>query len=223
MTDLERGPSSEQSPTMRVEQPLLNNSPQSYYTGDKLEPCPFCGPGNSIVECYQDPYGAWTVGCGACGAHSGKRPKSDPDGRTKVITHWNRRPAATIISELQSERDALKHDIERHLGIIAELEGRISDLEVDLGNAKHSNNLIDEEMGEWKSCALAAESSLSRIKSETVEACAKVAENYRPFGKMQHHGTRRGIASAIRSLSTDDSEKTAESKHSPSTQNTRTE
>ena len=58
----------------------------------EIKACPFCGPGNSIVECYQDDYGSWKVGCGCCGSHSGIRPKSDPEGRAKVIASWNRRP-----------------------------------------------------------------------------------------------------------------------------------
>jgi Lar family restriction alleviation protein len=58
----------------------------------ELKPCPFCGPGQSIVTCYQDDYGYWTVGCGRCGSHSGKRPRRDPEGRRKVIDLWNSRP-----------------------------------------------------------------------------------------------------------------------------------
>lgn len=122
-----------------------------------------------------------------------------------------RQEAATIISELQAERDDL----------LAKCSALLWAIPDDVAGKITSGQLAS--LRDRAKELLAAESSLSRIKSETVEACAKVAENYRPFGKMQHHGTRRGIASAIRSLSTDDSEKTAESKHSPSTQNTRTE
>lgn len=60
-----------------------------------IEPihCPHCGPGNSMVEAYQDDYGYWKVGCGACGSHSGTlHPNHKPDARRRVIEIWNRRP-----------------------------------------------------------------------------------------------------------------------------------
>jgi hypothetical protein len=57
----------------------------------KLLPCPFCGPGNSCVELYQDDHGYWTVGCGRCGSHSGRLPGSRPDSRQRIIDGWNRR------------------------------------------------------------------------------------------------------------------------------------
>lgn len=163
----------------------LNNSPQSYYTG--------------VVERLRERVTHFYDG--------GKSAVSCDPEPIKL-------EAATIISELQSDRDALKHDIERHLGIIAELEKERERLTRERDNAYTMSRLQTARR-------IAAESSLSRIKSETVEACAKVAENYDPFGILGSVGNN--IAFAIRSLSTDDSEKTAESKHSPSTQNTRTE
>ena len=59
---------------------------------DLLKPCPFCGPGGSIVTVYEDEYGYWTVGCGRCGSHSGKRPKKVLFSRQMVIDLWNQRP-----------------------------------------------------------------------------------------------------------------------------------
>jgi hypothetical protein len=56
-------------------------------------PCPFCGPKGSMVSCYQDCSGYWSVGCGRCGTHSGMRPPSDPEARQKVMALWNTRPA----------------------------------------------------------------------------------------------------------------------------------
>lgn len=88
-------------------------------TREELLACPFCGPGNSIVECYQDDIGYWKVGCGACGSHSGIRPKSDPEGRAKVIASWNRTPdrlAATPKAGVDREAweiDATRKDIVR--------------------------------------------------------------------------------------------------------------
>lgn len=54
-----------------------------------LKHCPFCGVGNSQVELYlrDDFTGYWTIGCGACGSHSGIH--KDP---MKVVSSWNSRP-----------------------------------------------------------------------------------------------------------------------------------
>lgn len=60
-------------------------------TSIELADCPFCGP-NSHVSCYEDDYFCWVVGCGRCGTHSGRRPRSDPEARQKVIALWNQRP-----------------------------------------------------------------------------------------------------------------------------------
>ena len=52
-----------------------------------LKHCPFCGKGNSQVELYQNEYGLWTIGCGACGSHSGVSKNKE-----RVIFSWNSRP-----------------------------------------------------------------------------------------------------------------------------------
>lgn len=62
----------------------------------ELKPCPFCWPEPHMTECHQDDYGYWKVSCGRCGCHSGIRPKSDPDARSKVITHWNTRTVPDV-------------------------------------------------------------------------------------------------------------------------------
>ena len=170
---------------------------------ERLEPCPFCGPGNSIVECYQDDYGYWKVGCGACGSHSGIRPKSDPDGRAKVVAHWNTRPAATIISELQAEVLAINY----HLVAAYKAAG------LDLGSSRPLSSAVHD----LKKRAEAAESSLSRIKEETIEECARIADPplmHRVGQPGLWRRRRAAIASAIRSLgSTGGAEKTAESEN----------
>ena len=57
----------------------------------KLLPCPFCGPGGSIVEPVKNDYGRWQIACGCCGLHGGNRPDND---LSKMAEHWNtRRPA----------------------------------------------------------------------------------------------------------------------------------
>lgn len=66
----------------------ITNGPYSY---DELKPCPFCGPGRSTVQLYLTDYGRWTVGCGACGSHSGTHKI-----REAVINNWNRRLERSI-------------------------------------------------------------------------------------------------------------------------------
>lgn len=48
--------------------------------------CPHCGPGNSQVTLYKTDYNFWTVGCGACGSHSGIHKD-----KKKVVDSWNSR------------------------------------------------------------------------------------------------------------------------------------
>lgn len=59
----------------------------------ELKPCPFCGPIPAAPELYKDEYGAWVVGCGCCGSHSGRLPDNEhfPNARQRVIDAWNRR------------------------------------------------------------------------------------------------------------------------------------
>ena len=64
---------------------------------EELKPCPFCGP-NTMVECYQDDYKHWVVGCGACGSHTGLYPSRD---RQAAVDGWNRRPAGEMESALK--------------------------------------------------------------------------------------------------------------------------
>ena len=60
---------------------------------EDLKPCPFCGPGNSIVELYETEYKRWVVGCGACGAQSG-----DHKDKSVVRKTWNNRPGEIVCS-----------------------------------------------------------------------------------------------------------------------------
>lgn len=53
----------------------------------EVKHCPFCGKGNSMVDLYVTDYGFWTIGCGACGSHSGHSKDKE-----KVLKSWNSRP-----------------------------------------------------------------------------------------------------------------------------------
>lgn len=108
---------------------------------NEIKHCPFCGPGNSIVECYQDDYGYWTVGCGRCGSHSGIRPKGDPEAREKVIANWNRRPdlAGSFTYDqyhdgcnaIRNERNRAQDEVERLNGLVEILNREIGEWEFD--------------------------------------------------------------------------------------------
>lgn len=69
-------------------------------TGDKAEllPCPFCGPTPAKPEVWRDHHGYVRVIHGPCGSSTGTRPKSDPDGESKVIAVWNTRAQAAGVS-----------------------------------------------------------------------------------------------------------------------------
>lgn len=77
-----------------------------------LLPCPFCGPGNSCVQCYENDAGRFQVGCGACGSHSGSH-KIDK----YAIASWNTRAHPT--PDRMPSRDQVKAGIEKHYGITA--------------------------------------------------------------------------------------------------------
>lgn len=164
---------------------------------ERLEPCPFCGEANVSLNPpnKHDRYGS--INCPACLAVM----PGEVSDVAELVSCWNNRTAATIISELQAENERLQ---------------------IEVFELKHGVEDQMEEAAYHRERRAAAESSLSRIKAETIEECAKIAElkyassNLNPIGNL--------IAEDIRSLgSTGGAEKTAESEHSPSTQNTRTE
>lgn len=55
-----------------------------------LEPCPFCGPGQSQVDLWFDDVAKrWRVGCGRCGCSTGISPRDKT--QAPAIEAWNRR------------------------------------------------------------------------------------------------------------------------------------
>lgn len=62
-------------------------------TDPRLKPCPFCGPGQSIVEVVENEYHQFQIACGRCGTHSGIRPDRD---LSLTIEYWNRRPGEEL-------------------------------------------------------------------------------------------------------------------------------
>lgn len=58
---------------------------------EKLLPCPFCGPGQSMVDpWFDDVSKRWTVGCGRCGASSGRSVHAE-GSKEAAIKAWNTR------------------------------------------------------------------------------------------------------------------------------------
>lgn len=57
-------------------------------TRELFAPCPFCGTGNSMIDCVENEYGFYQVWCGRCGCSGGIRPDKN---REKTIEHWNTR------------------------------------------------------------------------------------------------------------------------------------
>lgn len=118
-----------------------------------IEPihCPHCGPGNSLVEAYEDDYGYWKVGCGACGSHSGPlHPNHKPDARRLVIESWNRRPD---VDELRAQ-----------LATVLEDRARFPDKPDMIGN------MISAHYGNLKAKAEAAEEHARRLHLEKIVA-----------------------------------------------------
>lgn len=69
-------------------------------------PCPFCGPGNSIVEAYYDDWSKrYRVGCGRCGASSGISPRASDDSATVAIARWNTRDGWNARAALDARPD----------------------------------------------------------------------------------------------------------------------
>lgn len=158
--------------------------------------------------------------------------------------------AATIISELQAEVEDLRKYCSAaandYHGMLVAMERTIvptlaeafkstakelretSEFMRLAAEGRASGLIYDDELSKAKSKLLAAESSLSRIKEETIEECAKVAEMHVSSpeerdadSNVQFHEGRdyaaECIASAIRSLDKNCSGKMAESGHSAPT------
>lgn len=73
----------------------------------ELAACPFCGPGESIVEPWFDEVvNRWRVGCGRCGCSTGHAPREENDSKHRAVEAWNRRAPdqANLLSEIAALR-----------------------------------------------------------------------------------------------------------------------
>lgn len=105
----------------------------------ELKPCPFCGPGESVVSLYFDDVAKrHRVGCGRCGASSGIHPRSRRSEH--AVKAWNLRAAL-------QEQD--REDSER-LDWLAEQEAQIRSI-VTVKGVRHRVGWPDygEVQSEW--------------------------------------------------------------------------
>jgi Lar family restriction alleviation protein len=74
----------------------------------RLLPCPFCGPGESVVDAvFDDVTQRWRVYCGRCGCSTGIHPRDRT--QAPAIAAWNRRAAhADLSGEVRELVEALK-------------------------------------------------------------------------------------------------------------------
>lgn len=69
---------------------------------EELKPCPFCGHGQSMVDpWFDDVSKRWAIGCGRCGASSGRSVHAK-GSKEAAIRSWNTRPSHE--AETQDER-----------------------------------------------------------------------------------------------------------------------
>ena len=68
---------------------------------ERLLSCPFCGPGQSMVDAYFDEMAKrYRVGCGRCGSSSGIHPRET--GPEPAIAAWNKRGTSELLAALEA-------------------------------------------------------------------------------------------------------------------------
>ena len=73
---------------------------------EELKPCPFCGPGGSVVSLYACDSGYVRVACGACGSQSGHRHERHEDAQSRIMHLWNTRPIEDALQARIVEMEA---------------------------------------------------------------------------------------------------------------------
>jgi hypothetical protein len=78
----------------------------------ELLPCPFCGPGESIVEpWYDDLSKCWRIGCGRCGVATGINPRDRSQSGASIS--WNRRPSPPSAGGREGLSERLRAEAKR--------------------------------------------------------------------------------------------------------------
>lgn len=114
-------------------------------TNNKLLPCPFCGPGESVVSLYFDDVAQrYRVGCGRCGASTGIHPRNTSE--TPAISAWNTRQPAMPADAMAAVADRYAHVMAMHLGcILLNYSGPFSDEALQTwGEYRDAMNAIHE-------------------------------------------------------------------------------
>lgn len=211
----------------------LHPSPEPFHgESGELKPCPHCG-GNDIrfdkhpAPHWREENHVWSMCCYDCGATFPNRYRKE-----LLVKAWNTRTpdpeSAAEIERLRREKEQLLLSwnercvemsvnghgwMEAHDQLLGFMQSRpelLAALTVSGPKIKYPS---PADVPAILQRALTAESLLAAAW----ENAAKIAENYQPHGRMQHHGTRQGIAAALRAAGKEVSTKTAESGHSPST------
>lgn len=107
-------------------------------------PCPFCGPGNSIVEAYYDDWSKrYRVGCGCCGASTGITPRASDDSAAVAIARWNTRdgwnaraaldaPPDPELAESRREAEQCRADAEEARASMRRLQRAMQDRQTEI-------------------------------------------------------------------------------------------
>lgn len=75
---------------------------------DPLLPCPFCGPGQSMVDpWFDDVSKRWAIGCGRCGSSSGRSVHAE-GSKDAAIKLWNTRGILASQPSAGGLREALE-------------------------------------------------------------------------------------------------------------------
>lgn len=87
----------------------MTSSPHNHsqpVCASELLPCPFCGPGQSMVDpWYDDVSKRWAIGCGRCGASSGRSIHAE-GSKEAAIKSWNTRSPAQCGVQCASDPEA---------------------------------------------------------------------------------------------------------------------
>ncbi len=193
----------------------LHTSPEPFHgESGELKGCPFCG--GPATKSDEGAIMCSDANCVVvCGVPAMSRKGHD------AIAIWNTRTpdpeSAAEIERLRRERDEARQIVTEANNSLFGSQNYFHSINGGPFDKYHLANEIEkrksDSLTQWRKLTTA-----ESLLAAAWENAAKIAESYQPHGRMQHHGTRQGIAAALRAASLENvSTKTAESGHSPST------